>query len=208
VKPPLVVLVHGAGCDHHVWDALCAVLACETLPIDLPGRQRSEETKATAHDAAAAIVGELSSRGHRLEDVVVVGHSYGGAVAIECALMVELAGLVLISTGARLRVHPDVLAAMPERSPDVPADTARVDWLAADAFDRMADVARITAPTLVIGGTRDDLTPRKYADYLAARIRGAELVRLANAGHMCITEDAPRVAAAIQAFLPRCGILS
>lgn len=160
---------------------------------------------------------------------ILVGHSYGGGVAIECALAAPLAGLVLVSSGARLRVHPLVLEAMranaaagaptgasigwrPGTSRElvarfdaqaalVPSATTLVDWLAADAFDRLADVARIAVPTLVIGGTADELTPPKYARYLAATIPGAELALLEGAGHMCPIEDAARVAALVGAFV-------
>jgi pimeloyl-ACP methyl ester carboxylesterase len=43
---------------------------------------------------------------------VLAGHSMGGAIAIDVALRYAdlLAGLVLVGTGARLRVHPDILA--------------------------------------------------------------------------------------------------
>lgn len=202
MNAPTLVLVHGAGGDHHVWDVLRKELGLDTIALDLPGRGEGTPC-ATAGDAARSILATLAARQLDLARTVVVGHSYGGAVAIECALAAPLAGLVLVSTGARLRVHPDVLAAMPARSPVVTPETARIDWLAADAFDRMHDVARITTPTLVVGGDRDTLTPPKYAKFLAQNIPGAELVTLAGAGHMCIEEDAPRVAAAIVRLVDR-----
>jgi pimeloyl-ACP methyl ester carboxylesterase len=45
-------------------------------------------------------------------DYLVVGHSLGGGVAIEHALASpseRLKGIVLLATGARLRVHPMIL---------------------------------------------------------------------------------------------------
>ena len=199
----MLAMIHGAGGDHHVWDALCAALPEEKFALDLPGRRAAGPVCASARDAASAVIVEIGARGLRTEDVIVVGHSYGGAVGIECALAAPFGGLVLISTGARLRVHPDVLATMPAHAAGVSAETARTDWLAADAFDRMSDVSRITAPTLVIGGDRDELTPPKYARYLAAQIPGATLALLSDAGHLCIVDDAPRVAAEITNWLHR-----
>ncbi len=195
-----LVLVHGAGCDRRVWDSLSPLLPEGTVALDLPGRLGAEPACATAAEAAKAVFAEIGARGLATRDAVIVGHSYGGAVAIECALAEAIAGLVLISTGARLRVHPDVLAELPSQSASVPRETTRVDWHAADAFDRMHDVARITSPTLVIAGDRDVLTPPKYARYLAAKIPGSRLVLLEGAGHTCITDDAARVAAAITAW--------
>jgi 3-oxoadipate enol-lactonase len=196
----MLVLVHGAGCDHHVFDALRAALSDDVIAIDLPGRGDSRPPCTTAAEAARAVVADVARRGLRLEDAIVVGHSYGGAVAIECALSSSPAGLVLISTGARLRVRPELLAANPRESALVSAETATADWRAADAFDRMTDVERIAVPTLVIGGEHDDRTPPKYARYLAAKIPGAQLQLLGAAGHMCIVDDVPRVADAIEAF--------
>ena len=202
MSTPSLVLVHGAGGDHRVWDVLRRALTVDNVALDLPGRDEGSPC-ATAREAAAAILAQLSAHDLDATRTVVVGHSYGGAVAIECALAAPLAGLVLVSTGARLRVHPDVLASMPARSANVTAETARTDWLAADAFDRMREITRITVPTLVVGGDRDTLTPPKYARFLAQNIAGAELVLLEGAGHMCIDEDAPRVAAAIDRFVRR-----
>ena len=227
-----LVFIHGAGCDHHAWDELRAIYSGPCVALDLPGRGETEAAAATtAAEAARSVLATISARGLRTEDAVVVGHSYGGAVAIECALTAPLAGLVLISTGARLRVHPTVIAAMRARAQEGPQSggglgwrkdtsaelvarfdahatrvspsTALVDWLAADAFDRMTEVARITARTLVIAGDEDPLTPPKYARFLASNIRGAELALLEGAGHMCIVEDAPRVATVLGSFAYR-----
>ena len=47
----------------------------------------------------------------RYKDVVLCGHYMGGAIALLYALRYpeELRGIILIGTGARLRVHPDYL---------------------------------------------------------------------------------------------------
>ncbi len=67
---------------------------------------------ASAGAAARWLLDELTRR--QRGRVVLLGHSYGGAIAIEAALSrrptdPEIAGLVLAATGARLRVHPALL---------------------------------------------------------------------------------------------------
>ncbi len=49
-------------------------------------------------------------------DVVLVGHSLGGAIALMYAIKYpqELKGIVIIGSGARLRVHPMYLTALEE----------------------------------------------------------------------------------------------
>ena len=56
------------------------------------------------------------------ERFVVAGHSMGGAIALTTAIYHadRLNGLLLIDTGARLRVHPDILQAA-----QLAADTGR-----------------------------------------------------------------------------------
>lgn len=65
-----------------------------------------------------------------------------------------------------------------------------------DATDALA---RITAPTLVVHGRRDALTPVDHARLLAERIPGAELLEL-DARHG-LHLDTPEVAAAVRRFL-------
>jgi pimeloyl-ACP methyl ester carboxylesterase len=51
----------------------------------------------------------------------------------------------------------------------------------ADICDRLSE---IKAPTLVLGGDVDRVTPLEYSRILASKISNAELVILKNTGHM------------------------
>ena len=107
--PPLV-LIHGAGANAGVWEPLRAPLSSFDLYApDLPGRGDSSGPACErAEDAARWLEGELEALDAR--GVIVLGHSYGGAVAIELALSSSrVAGLVLVASGARLRVHRAIL---------------------------------------------------------------------------------------------------
>jgi pimeloyl-ACP methyl ester carboxylesterase len=79
--------------------------------------------------------------------------------------------------------------------------------VACDAFDRQADIAAITAPTLVICGAADRMTPVRYSQFLAEQIQGAHLLIVPAAGHMVMLEPEglPVVVNAIREFLERCG---
>jgi 3-oxoadipate enol-lactonase len=67
-------------------------------------------------------------------------------------------------------------------------------------IDLRADLARIAAPTLVIGGAHDPATPPERAEELAAGIAGAELVML-DAAHLSNIEQAAAFNAALTRFL-------
>lgn len=142
-----------------------------------------------------------------------------------------LAGLVLVGTGARLRVQPQILAGLRAdtrrtvelvtglaRAPGAPAELLRQDadallrtpvpviegdLLACDAFDLMEHVKTITLPTLIICGTDDRMTPPKYADYLHRQINGSQRTLIPAAGHMVMLEQPDKVSREIEAFLER-----
>jgi pimeloyl-ACP methyl ester carboxylesterase len=110
----VIVLLHGAGCDHRAMRPLADALRARGLEVmtpDLPGRgDVAGPACSTAREAADAVGRELDSRG--VLRPIVLGHSYGGSVAIELAMGRALGGLVLAATGARLRVHPSILDTM------------------------------------------------------------------------------------------------
>jgi pimeloyl-ACP methyl ester carboxylesterase len=56
-------------------------------------------------------------------------------------------------------------------------------------------------PTLVVVGEQDTLTPPTVAESLAARIRGAKLVRIEGAGHLSNLEKPDLFNAAVNSFL-------
>jgi pimeloyl-ACP methyl ester carboxylesterase len=63
------------------------------------------------------------------------------------------------------------------------------------------ELARITAPTLVVVGDEDVATPRPKAERIAGAIAGARLVTIPRAGHSSPVEEPVLVTAAIEQFL-------
>jgi pimeloyl-ACP methyl ester carboxylesterase len=227
-----VVLVHGAGGRSEVWLAQLAGLAdvARLVAVDLPGHGESQGRGCRkVEDYADWVLGVLA--GLALDRVVLVGHSMGGAIAQTVALSQpeRLDGLVLVGTGARLRVLPRILELLggdPPRgtslisslsySPETPAGavveaeralaaTPAVvtlgDFAGCDRFDVMAKLGAVRVPTLVVVGRDDRLTPPKYAAWLAATIAGARLVEVPAAGHFVQLEQPAAVNAALRAFL-------
>jgi len=236
---PTLVLIHGAGRNHLAWDEVLPKIGGIDLVIpSLPGRCGSDGVPLPSIAEGAAWLRMLLRR-IGLARVVVAGHSFGGAVALEYALTEsakddprgpELAGLVMICSGARLRVkqeilgeleeaanagiHADVAGDLYRRDSDpaivrreeaaatrTPPEVALVDWQAANAFDRMQDLGGVTVPTLVVGGEDDELTPPKYARYLVDNIDGAELKLLEGAGHMLPFERHDTLAVTLHDFV-------
>ena len=70
--------------------------------------------------------------------------------------------------------------------------------------DRLADdLALVRAPTLVVVGSQDVLTPRGDAEELAERILGAELVVISGAAHGLMIEHATTFNRVVLDFLTR-----
>jgi pimeloyl-ACP methyl ester carboxylesterase len=230
--PPLL-LVHGAGGNHMHWPGDLRRLPGATVyALDLPGHGDSGGAgRADIGEYAEEVRGFADAL--NLPRFVLAGHSMGGAISLEFALRYpkRLAGLVLVGTGAKLAVSPVILnglrdnpaqtaellaewthaeAADPNmlrlyvrRLREIPAEVVYGDFAACDAFDRRADIHRITAPTLILCGEADKMTPVKYSRYLQEQIRGSELVVISGAGHMVMLERPGQVADAVAGFLNR-----
>ena len=120
---PAVVFLHGAGCDHTVWQLPARWFAWHGFSVlapDLPGHGRSPGRPLPSIAELAAWVGRLleaSGAG----SAMLVGHSMGAAVALEAAatLAGRISGLGLVASAAAIPVHKDLLAAareQPERA--------------------------------------------------------------------------------------------
>lgn len=228
---PALILIHGAGGSHLHWPAALRRMPGATVyAVDLPGHGRSEGPgRERIEDYVADIVRFMDAVG--IPRGVLVGHSMGGAIAQMTALAApeRVAGLVLVGTGARLRVAPALLDGIlqdargalalitewawgPEADPAMVARgrqmMARVnpqvvwgDFAACDRFDIRERVGEITAPTLVITGSEDRMTLPRFGQWLAERIPGARWVLVERAGHMVMLEKPDQVASAVREWL-------
>jgi non-heme chloroperoxidase len=80
----------------------------------------------------------------------------------------------------------------------VPAHVAAALLVQLVSFDAERDLARVPVPTTVVVGTEDRMTPRRHAETLAEAIPGADLVVLADCGHMVMLERPAELAAVIE----------
>jgi pimeloyl-ACP methyl ester carboxylesterase len=153
-----------------------------------------------------------------LQDLMLVGHSMGGGIAQRYAIDYpqSVNSLILVATGAKLRVAKETLnlvksdygrfcvvapsRAFADSSPDelkeefrlgllsTPPEIVFQDFIACDEFDITDEVENISAPTLIISGEQDILTPLKYGEYLAEKIKNSTLQVIRDAGHFMMKE--------------------
>jgi 3-oxoadipate enol-lactonase len=84
-----------------------------------------------------------------------------------------------------------------------PEAIARTLEALAGRADRRPDLSGIAAPTLVIVGAEDGVTPVAFSEGLAAGIPDAELLVIPGAGHLAALERPREFAAAVRSFLAR-----
>jgi pimeloyl-ACP methyl ester carboxylesterase len=203
--------------------------AANVYAMDLPGHGRSDPPGYSSISDYADIVRAFIET-IDVAKVILIGHSMGGAIlqriGLEPPSCVE--GLVLVASGARLRVAPEILegvvpefertagviaeVAWSENTPDrlkqfgkrmlLSCDPTIVygDYVACNSFDLMNDMGEMQVPTLVICGTEDQLTPVKYGRFLAERLPNARIETVEGAGHMVMLEQPVAVATAVEVF--------
>lgn len=131
-----LVLLHGFGACHRVWDGVVDAFAdkAHILAYDLPGHGASRDVPdaTSPRKAAQAIASDLGARG--MKRVHLVGHSMGGAVALLTALATaeHIASLTLLAPGG---IGPEIAAALLRRYA-----------LADDAVELAACLAAMSGP--------------------------------------------------------------
>jgi 3-oxoadipate enol-lactonase len=113
-----------------------------------------------------------------------------------------LAAQGIFSPGFR-EGRPDELARFIAWRVTMPMAPIAAATRAAFGMDLKPLLPRITAPTLVISGAEDRLTPPPRQAELAALIPGAELASVAASGHIIPAEQPAAFAAMLDAFLAR-----
>ena len=223
-----LIFIHGSGGCKESWQYQTQYFEGSEA-INLPGHPDGDLCE-TIEEYAAWLRKYIKEKG--FNDVVLVGHSLGGGIALQYALdySEDLKGIILVGSGARLRVHPSFLEAL-EKAVENPAMWAEApdstydlinheladiikkradengpgsflnDLKACDKFDVMDRIQEIKLPTLAICGSEDIMTPPKYTSYLANKIEGAREVIIEGGTHMVFAEKPTEVNQAIEVFL-------
>lgn len=229
-----LVFVHGAGDSARAWREQVAFFGERAHALDLPGHGGRADTLPEQVNVAdyARAVWTIVREELRLERPIIAGHSLGGLIALQMGLDfgAQLGGLILIGTGARMRVAPALLEAArtdPEQAQRTlkqfslaeqsdPALSALLlnepnraqpgilyrDLMACNGFDVMERLQEIrNLPTLILCGAEERNAPVKFSRYLHEHIAGSRLQIMPGAGHYVQREKAAEVNQAIAEWL-------
>jgi pimeloyl-ACP methyl ester carboxylesterase len=165
-----LVLLHGLGATAAVWAPMREVLGTRWhgrwFAPDLPGHGSSARApRYSAADAARAVGDALTRRAKPDARIVVLGHSFGGAIALALA-------------SGRCGIEPDVVFGVGIKLTWRDEDVARMRALAAQPAKRFANEADAWERYLKVSGLYGLTTPASPA---AARgiVRDGDAWRLA-----------------------------
>jgi pimeloyl-ACP methyl ester carboxylesterase len=229
-----IMYVHPTGSNGRVWLQHMEVIAESHTPvaIDLPGHGESEGCGfrgAADYGKFVVLLAEFLG----WDRFVVAGHSLGEAVALTVAVYDPevVSGLLLVDTGARLRVHPDIMKSarraaeagepiLTDRSWSYASSTPQsvvdqvqaisagidprvtyTDWVCDDSFDFSTRLKDIDIPALAVCGEEDKMTPLKYHQFFQQKMPNCELAVIKNAGHWSYMEQPEEFNRVVKGFL-------
>lgn len=228
---PSAIFIHGAGGSHLSFPAgLRQLPSIQPILIDLPGHGASAGAgRRSIGEYALDVLALIDAL--EIESTVAVGHSMGGAIAQQLALEhgERVRALVLIASGARMTVNPALVTGIIADadkwihnlarwmwSTNAPADmvqrTAEImratrpsviqgDLMACDEVDLVDRLPLIAAPTLILAGGTDKMTPVQLSEEMAPGIASADLEIVSNAGHMLQLEQQEVVVEIIERWI-------
>jgi pimeloyl-ACP methyl ester carboxylesterase len=181
------------------WRPVADLLPVEwpTTCLDWPG------LGAVPHDPGVRTLDDLVALvvAHMTEPVDLVAQSMGGVVAVLAASRYpdRVRRLVLVGTSGGVDMarfdaqdwRPDYRAEYPSALP----------WITTHTSDLSDELTGLRAPTLLIWGGADTISPPAVGEYLAARLPNARLVVIPDGEHMVARDRAAEVAPLIAAHL-------
>jgi pimeloyl-ACP methyl ester carboxylesterase len=226
---PWVLALHGWRRDHSDFDAVLSTGGIDAVALDLPGFGSAPAPgevwgSVDYANAVAPVLDEMQAR------VVVLGHSYGGRVAVQLAAIYpeRVTGLVL--SGAPLHEAPGTRSKTPRRfklarrlaahglisegrieamrrrygSEDyrVATGVMRDILVRALSEDYGPALAALRCPVELVWGDNDTAAPLAVAERLEAELSGAHLVVCEGAGHITPLSVPGELRAALERLRP------
>ncbi|MHA2321559.1 MAG: alpha/beta fold hydrolase [Candidatus Thorarchaeota archaeon] len=213
-----IIFVHGAGGSAATWFMQLRGLstAFHVIAIELNGHGMSPDR--AEEDNVHSYLHDIHEVVTKFDKPILAGHSMGGALTQLYALNHPeyLSGIILVGTGAKLRVNPmvfnlldndfdgyveavgnfmfhedtseEMIEASKHEVRKCPPKIIRRDFELCDKFDIMDKVEMIRSPTLILVGDSDVMTPVKYSTYLKDKIEDSVMHVIEGAGHSVMLE--------------------
>lgn len=218
-----IVLLHGWGQNIAMMQPLGNELSnCRITILDFPGFGESEEPKESwAVEDYSNLLHELLTE-LKIKNPILIGHSFGGRVAIYYASKYPVEKLVLFGSPCIRHKRKSMKEKTLKFAKKVPgmrkiseiakkyvgstdyknASPIMRDTLVKVINQDLSDCARkIECPTLLIWGTLDEAAPIEDARELEKLLKDGALIELEGCTHYAYLEALPRVASILKKFI-------
>ena len=209
-KEPVIVL-HGWGANHKSFNKLASLLQSkyQVYLIDLPGFGKSEEPfrPYNLNDYVRFLKAFIEM--NKLENPILIGHSFGGRIAIRYSINNPVNKLILISSagikrfsfktkckilGYKLRKSYYKLTKQLFLLEKLTRSSGSSDYQASSSImkqtmnkiikeNQRKELSKIKCETLLIWGKNDKTTPYKDGKVMRQKIKNSGLVTFKNSGH-------------------------
>lgn len=215
-----LLFLHGWGCDKDFFKPADNLKGFTVTRVDFFG---FGETPSPSYpiklDNFVSAVEELM-RYYNMEDVIVIGHSFGGRVAIKLAKNSRIAGLVLVdSAGIKpkrrlkyyakvglykitklLHIHTKLVKRMGSSDYKQLTGSMKRTFVNVVNEDLTKLTKKISLPTMLIWGELDKETPPSMLHKLEKNIKNSTTVIFEGAGHFCFLEQSVRFYSLVTEF--------
>ena len=213
-----VVLLHGWGQNIEMMDFIGKkLLDYRKIILDFPGFGKSDEPYRSFNvddytDILRKLLIELN-----VDNPIIIGHSFGGRVAIKYASKYDVEKLVLFGTPCiRKEQKPTIKSKLYKLTKNTPIGNIIRKHVGSPDYnnatpimretlvkvvneDLLEDAKRIIAPTLLIWGVDDEAVPLDMAKELEPQMINAALIKLPGT-HYAYLENLDRVVIILNTF--------
>lgn len=216
-----VVLLHGWGQNIQMMDPLGKLLKnCRITILDLPGFGSSMEPSFAYNISDYASLLHEFLKELKIDDPILIGHSFGGRIAIYYASTYPVSKLVLFGSpfikrendSLKLKVFKSLkkikflnnLAEVMKNhlgSEDYKNASGVMRQILVNTVntDLSSNASKITCPTLLIWGNNDEAVPVSEAKKLESLINDSALIVL-NGTHYCYLENLNHISCILENF--------
>lgn len=211
-----LVFLHGWGVSSEIFKPLYPLLErdFQIYALDLPGFGKTPIEKPMALKDYADFVYEFL-KNNKIERPIIIGHSFGGAIAAKLAILYpeNVSKLILVSASAIRHPRRKIILLnkmaeltkifFPEKLRKLifkilkldKTDYAQIDnpklketFKKVISEDLSSDLSAIKIPTLVTWGEKDIITPIKEGELIAKLIPNAKFSVVKDVGHFKFLE--------------------
>ncbi|MFW9864749.1 MAG: alpha/beta fold hydrolase [Candidatus Thorarchaeota archaeon] len=213
-----LIFIHGSGGNSDIWkDQFKLSINYNIYTLDLPSHNKSDVFPEHSLELYVDVLRKFIEYTD-LKKIILAGHSLGGAVIQSYYFKYphEVTALILIGTGGRLRVLPEILDNVKNNFPKfikgmndslkkeflkTAPNVCYDDFKICDGFDALDKTDLIDIPCLILVGKQDDMTPIKYSEFFHKKIKNSELVIIDDAGHLVMMDQPIKLNEAIENYI-------